>query len=392
MQIMPILKSENIVYSRKAKKSDWIGFLCGPYGQPIISLTVSFYFITEEIGLGDWFFYYGLDLTLMIIAAWFTWRNWQSFVRDVKKTELFLYGGKARLVLIGFAITYIICLVSLYGLGAVGDSRHEVFREYRILDQLSRISQLGLSVFVWFSPVWKSIAISFGLVTSNAFFPLSKGSLFNQTLFLFFVYALKWRYSLSKSHNVLILSTMAVTVIGGLAYTQITAERFGIDPSLILELSAKRLFFPNDIYNDFYNLPQGMIKSETLSPLIFFEFISKVFYDETPFGTIGSVLRSGMENPDIVTGGTPYLSLHLAFLAYNKLYVILGIVFLLVCFASLCILARNPMGLQRQLAWLLIGIPAIYVSDYSGLSMRLFHVLILVAIFNLSKLNGRGAK
>lgn len=376
--------------NKNASGQAWVSFLCGPYGLLIISLIASFFFIAEAIGAGDWIFYWGLDLALIVVAAAYTWRNWQRFVASASDKDLFFYGQKANLLLAAFAVLYISCLAFLYNSGAVGDARHELFRQNRLIDQLARIAQLGLEVCAWFSPVGKSIAISFGLVTSNAFFALSKGSLFNQTLMVVFIYVLKWRYSLTKSQNVLTMAIISATVIGGLEYTRINAERFGLDPSLIIQLGAKRLFFPNDIYLDFYNLPKGLLGSEAISPFVFLEFFSKPFYDETPFGTIGSVLRSGMENPDVVTGGTPYLSLHLAFMSYSRLYMILGLLFMVVCFAGLCVLARNPIGLPRQFAWLLIGVPGMYVNDYSGLSMRLLHILVLVVIFKLARLTEPG--
>lgn len=366
-----------------ARLKRWQVFLCGPYGLAIVFLIVSPIFINQEIGFGDWVWYWGLDTCLLVVASILTWKRLIVFTSEVRNEALFMDSRNSLIVMTALMIIYIVCASRLTGLGALGDSRHEVFKMYRNLDQVYRFSSMGLDAFIWFSPFSKSIVIALFKVVVSGTWGFSKGTLVLQALTMFPLYFIKWQFSIRKKYRIGVIALVGITMAATLYYTQTVSNKFGIDSSLILSTGLKRMFFPNDIYADYYNLPVGMIARESISPLIFLEPLTKIFYDETPHGTIGSILRSGSEVPGIATGGTPYISLHLAFLQYSNLMLVLGFVFLLCMFGLTCLLANNPLKLQPQISWTLIGIPGAYVNDYSGMSMSLAQIAALYVVFSL---------
>jgi hypothetical protein len=202
---------------------------------------------------------------------------------------------------------------------------------------------------------------------------------------VFPVYFIKWQFMTSKANRLRLLTIFVITLIGSLLYLLNISERFGIESSKILSIGLKRMFLPNDIYLDLHKLPSSMIFNENISPLVFLEPFTKIFYDETPLGTIGSILREGSSQPKIVTGGTPYISIHLAFLQYSWIAVAVGILFLIFTFSLMCLIANNLFKLPVQISWITLGLPAIYINDYSALAMRLFHLALLFIFFHMFK-------
>lgn len=365
---MAILKSKIL--------SSIIDFTICPYGLPIITTasSVAIFFVESN---DKWLTWMPLnDLFLTFMAAYIIKNRWSKISLLLKAKNGFMSRRELTMFFIMLGVK-IVAAVVLVALGAVGDNRHEVFENNRLLMMVDRVATDYVELTCWFASSTVSLIAWICLSLIALVVPFSKGSLIVALIIGIQVYWFKWRHWIRERTSKCIQIILASSIPLASLNIYWNAERFGIDQARVLSLIIRRFLYPADVYSDIGNVPHEAIFKTVLSPLIFIEYLTKPFgYDETPMGTVGSVLRASDWSTQTATGGTPYISAHFIFFGTNLGYIIIG---LFLCWVSLWLIS----SLAGQTFWPLLlsirvlSLPFGYINDYSGMLMSAISTLLI---------------